>query len=265
MNRFSMLRKLVDIEGEYGILAPTHCSDNFLSHLRTVDKPYFLDCGVFQQQTCPWYCRIDCHYDKGQWHRDVLLLEEPELRLQIRNFLERYDRFSPDYAFAPDVIGEPLLSLYLARLALEEYARKPRYYKLIGVVQVGAILYNWNQSWNCQNDSFLPHYHNPGSFLAPMISEYRRQGFEYVALGGLLKADPSMPMGLKFGLDNEQLDNLLTWSRIDFVLGGLALTRIPILRKHGVWADSTNWVWWDARYDQKRFGNRNAVQDVVVV
>jgi hypothetical protein len=72
-----------------------------------------------------------------------------------------------------------------------------------------------------------------------------------------------MPMGLKFGLSNQELDDLLGWSRPQFVLGGLALTRLEVLKKHNVWADSTNWLWWDKRYDRSRFGARNALQEVV--
>lgn len=41
-----------------------------------------------------------------------------------------------------------------------------------------------------------------------------------------------MPTGLRFGLSAKELDELLTWSRLEFVLGGLTLNRLEILRKH---------------------------------
>jgi hypothetical protein len=72
-----------------------------------------------------------------------------------------------------------------------------------------------------------------------------------------------MPTGLKFGLSPQQLDELLTWTRPNFVLGGLALSRLEILKKYQVWADSTNWLWWNGKYDYQRFGKRNLLQEVV--
>ena len=154
------------------------------------------------------------------------------------------------------------MSLYLARLSWEEYWLKPRPYNLIGVVQVGSLLYDWQEQpvpiWN----SLPPHYYSPKSFLAPLISEYRNIGYKYIALGGLLKPDSKKRTGLKFGLSLQEFDELLAWSRPDFVLGGLALTRMEVLQKHQVWADSTGWLWWDARYDYQRFGDRNVLEEV---
>ncbi len=263
MDHAGLLRKLKDIEGEYGILAPLSCPKNLLKDIRDTGKLFFIDSGVFENQDCPWYYQLHCEFKNDQWVRELRLASEQQLRQKIRNYLERCDSFNPDYVFAPDVFGEPLLSLYLARLSWEEYWRRSRPYDLIGVVQVGAVLYNWQEKAVPQSDSFLPHYDSPKSFLAPLISAYRNIGYQYIALGGLLKADTTMPTGLRFGLSAEELDELLTWSRPEFVLGGLALSRLEILRKHEVWADSTNWLWWDARYDYRRFGHRNALQEVL--
>jgi len=263
MDHAGLLRKLKDIEGEYGILAPLACPKNLLKDIRDTGKLFFIDSGVFENQDCPWYYQLHCKFQNNRWVRELRLALEQQLRQKIRNYLERCDCFSPDYVFAPDVFGEPLLSLYLARLSWEEYWRRSRPYDLIGVVQVGAVLYNWQEKAVPQSDSFLPHYDSPKSFLAPLISAYRNIGYQYIALGGLLKADTTMPTGLRFGSSAEELDELLTWSRPEFVLGGLALSRLEILRKHEVWADSTNWLWWDARYDYQRFGHRNALQEVL--
>lgn len=38
LNRFSLLRKLKYVDGEFGILAPNTCSDNFLTSLRHTGK-----------------------------------------------------------------------------------------------------------------------------------------------------------------------------------------------------------------------------------
>jgi hypothetical protein len=95
-----------------------------------------------------------------------------------------------------------------------------------------------------------------------LISEYRNIGYDYIALGGLLKPDYKKRTGLRFSLSIQELDELLTWSRPDFVLAGLALTRLEVLKKHQVWADSTGWLWWDVRYDSQRFANWNALQEV---
>jgi hypothetical protein len=127
----------------------------------------------------------------------------------------------------------------------------------------GHTLYSWDETRRIPQKDVLPHYLTARSFLSPLISEYRNIGYHFIALGGLLKNEPTMPTGLKFDLSNEDLDNLLSWSRPDFVLGGLALTRLEILKKHRVWADSTNWLWWDSRYDYKRFGHRNVLQEVI--
>jgi hypothetical protein len=258
-----LLKKLKDVEGNYGVLAPISTYDKLLRSIRELGKPFFIDSGVFENQDCPWCYQLHCEFKNDRWVRELRLASEQQLRQKIRNYFERCDSFSPDYVFAPDVFGEPLLSLYLARLSWEEYWRRSRPYDLIGVVQVGAALYNWQEKAVPQSDSFLPHYDSPKSFLAPLISAYRNIGYQYIALGGLLKADTTMPTGLRFGLSAEELDELLTWSRPEFVLGGLALSRLEILRKHEVWADSTNWLWWDARYDYQRFGHRNALQEVL--
>ncbi|MDY6785795.1 MAG: hypothetical protein SW833_25130 [Cyanobacteriota bacterium] len=265
-----LLKRLEGIEGEYGILAPITCHNSLLQAIRELGKPFFIDSGIFEKAVgtlpampVPWYCRMHCEFRDGRWVREVKLAREQQLRQQIRNYLERCDRFSPDYVFALDVYGEPLLSLHLARLSWEEYWNQPRTYTLIGVAQVGEPLYNWHELSVPQTDDFLPHYRSPKSFIAPLINAYRDIGYRYVALGGLLKLDRSMPTGLRFGLSPEELDNLLSWTRPEFVLGGLALSRLDVFKKHRVWADSTNWLWWDARYDRARFGHRNALQEVV--
>ena len=173
---------------------------------------------------------------------------------KIKHFLDRCDRISPDYVLAPDIIHEPLLSLYLARLALEEYHRKQRNYQLIGVVQVGYSLYEMSPIVSSLDTK---------QFLSALICEYRSLGYTYVALGGLLKADKnSNTTGLKFGLSNSELDQLLSWTRPNFVLGGLALTRLPILKKYQVWADSSGWIWWNERYDGSRFAERDVMAEV---
>ncbi|MBD2101024.1 hypothetical protein [Leptolyngbya sp. FACHB-261] len=260
---FSLLKKLEALKGEFGILAPSTCSDNFLASVRALGKPYFIDSGVFEKQSRPWYKQLHCEFTNNRWLRELRLADDLQLRQRIKLFLDRCGKFSPDYVFAPDIFGEPLLSLHLAKLSWEEYSCKYRAYTLVGVVQVGAVLYNWSSESIPQQDSLLPHYNSPKSFLASLLSAYRDIGYQYIALGGLLKIDNTMPTGLKFGMSNQQLDELLTWSRPEFVLGGLALSRIEILKKHKVWSDSTNWLWWNPRYDHQRFGQRDALQEVL--
>lgn len=257
-----LLKKLSNIEGDYGVLAPVCCYDKLLTNIRKLNKPFFIDSGVFDNKNYPWYSQLNCEYKNERWTYEYRLASEQQLRQKIQNYLNRCDKFSPDYVFAPDAIAEPLLSLHLARLCWEEYLYKSRTYTLIGVVQVGSTLYNWQEKSVPQLDSLPLHYKSPRSFLAPLISEYRNIGYKYIALGGLLKADCTRKTGLKFGLSPQELDELLTWSRPNFVLGGLALTRLEVLKKHQVWADSTGWLWWDARYDYQRFGHRNALQEV---
>lgn len=262
MDWFGLLSRLKNVEGEYGILAPISCHKKLLRSIRDTSKPFFIDGGVFEKGR-PWYYQLRCEFKSDRWVRELHLADEQQLRQRVKNYLDSCDNFSPDYVFAIDIFGEPLLSLYLARLSWEEYWRRPRSYTLIGVVQVGAAIYNWHQKPVPQLDCFPPHYDSPKSFLAPLISAYRDIGYQYVALGGLLKADNTMPTGLRFGLSLEELDELLAWSRPQFVLGGLALSRLEVLKKHEVWADSTNWLWWDARYDYRRFGHRNVLQEVL--
>lgn len=265
MDWFGLLRKAKNLDGEFGILAPlSSCSKNFLRSVRDTGKPFFLDSDVFEKRGSTWYVENYAEYKNGRWVHGEALAGREKLMQNIQNFFAQCMEVSPDYVLAPDVFGEPLLSLHLARLAWQEYSQIPREFKLIGVVQVGDALYNWqNRQPIPQKDALPPHYNSPRSFLSSLISEYRNIGYQYIALGGLLRSDSTMPTGLKFGLSNEQLDDLLSWSRPDFVLGGLALTRLEVLKKHNVWADSTNWLWWDARYDYQRFGHRNALQEVV--
>lgn len=265
MDWSGLLKRLNEqnLEGKYGILAPISSPKTLLRNIRDRGKPFFIDSGVFQNKSRPWYYQLRSEFKDSRWVRQSSLVSEQQLRQQIKHYLARCDEFSPNYVFAPDIFGESLLSLHLARLTWEEYWQKSRSYTLIGVVQVGCVIYNWSQKLVPCSDSFPPHYDSPKSFIAPLISAYRNIGYQYIALGGLLKADNTMPTGLKFGLSAPQLDELLTWSRPEFVLGGLALTRLEVLKKHNVWADSTNWLWWNDRYDKKRFSNRNALQEVV--
>ncbi|PSN16979.1 hypothetical protein C7293_00170 [filamentous cyanobacterium CCT1] len=263
VNRMNLLNRIKALEGDYGILGTIIESDNFLSALHQTNKPFFIDSGVFDDGKNTWYKSNISVFENQRWVRKTILSDLQDLQAWIASFLDRCDKFSPDYVFAPDIINEPLLSLHLARITWEEYLKKSRIYQLIGVVQAGHALYNWSFIDVPQIDSLLPYFNTPKSFLSSLISEYRHIGYRYIALGGLLKAEKAMPMGLKFGLSNQEFDDLLTWSRPDFVLGGLALSRLEILKKHSVWADSSNWLWWDERYDFERFGHRNALQEVL--
>ena len=258
-----LLTRIKGVQGNFGILAPISCYDKFLNGVRDLGQPFFIDSGVFTISKTFDYFQLNCGFKNQQWFREMQLANEADLRKTIRDYFRRCDLFSPDYVFAPDLIGEPLISLYLARLSWEEYWEQPRPYHLIGVVQVGAILYNWTEKPVPSQDTFPPYYYSPKSFLTSLISEYRNIGYKYVALGGLLKRDSTKRTGLKFGLSIPEFDELLTWSRPDFVLGGLALTRLNVLKKHKVWADSTGWLWWTPRYDYKRFQHRNALQEVI--
>ena len=255
------LERLQSVVGDYGILAPISSDKTLLNKIRSTDKLFFIDSGVFDKKNIPWYKQNHCEFKQNRWVRELRLTNEEQLRIKIKTYLDCCDRFSPDYVFGLDILGEPILSL--ARICLQEYWQKSRTYKLIGVVQVGAILYDSERKFVPTLDSFLPHYQTPKSFLISLISEYRYIGYQHIALGGLLKKDKTMPTGLKFGLSPQELDKLLTWSRPEFVLGGLALSSLDILKKHQVWADSTNWLWWNKRYDYQRFGHRNALQEVV--
>ncbi|MEH1934467.1 MAG: hypothetical protein V7L14_12255 [Nostoc sp.] len=258
-----LFNRLKNLQGNYGILAPISSNKSLLRDIRDFNKPFFIDSGVFGNQDFPWYYETYSEYLDNRWVRKRKFASEQHLRHKIREYLERCDQFSPDFIFTQDIFGEPLLSLHLARLTWEEYWQKPRKYTLIGVVQVGYSIYNWQQKLVPQLNSFPPHYDSPKSFLTSLISVYRDIGYDYIALGGLLKVDKTRTTGLKFGLSVEQLDELLAWSRPEFVLGGLALTRTEVLRKHNVWADSTGWLWWNEQYDSK-FRNRNGFQEVLM-
>jgi hypothetical protein len=259
-----LFKKIEHLPGNYGILAPVSVSRNLLFKIRDLGKPFFIDHGIFQKEKIPWYYELESKFIEKRWIRYLKLKDEIQLRHKIKAYLDYCDEFDPDYVFALDILGEPLLSLYLAQLNLEEYLQKERKYQLIGVVQVGHTLYNWSQQLLSPFQKDLPpFYQSPKSFLCPLISRYRELGYDSIALGGLLKQAPERKTGLKFGLSLEQLDDLLTWSRPEFILGGLALGRLDILRKHGVWADSTGWIWWNKRYDYKRFYNRNPLEEVL--
>jgi hypothetical protein len=269
VNRSAHFKQLEVIDDDFGILTTSLESDNLLHSFRKIDKPYFIDNGVFDNPSSilpysanvklPWYLKIKCWFQNNHWQRSLIVAPESQLREYLSNFFDRCNTFSPDYVINPDVIGEPLLSLYLAQLGIEEYTKKPRTFTLIGVVQAGYSLY---YPYKRNVKTSFQHYDSPKSFLASLISEYRNIGYKKIALGGLLKANTYTPMGLKFGLSNQELDELLSWSRPDLVLGGLALTRLPILKKHDVWADSSNWIWWKEEYDPRRFANRDVMSEV---
>lgn len=259
----SHLRKLAGLKGNYGLLAPFTCYDKLLEQIREIGQPLFIDSGVFEKENYPWYYQVKSCWENGYWQRKLCLADAENLKLKIKYYLDRCSQFSPDYVFAPDIIGEPLLSLYLARISWEEYCNCNYNYQLIGVIQVGHTLYHYSANKLPIKNDFLPYYQSPKSFLVPLISEYRNIGYKYLALGGLLKFEKTAPMGLKFGLSAEELDELLTWTRPNFVLGGLALTRLEVLKKHQISADSSNWLWWDAKYCNKRFAGRNVLKELV--
>lgn len=257
-----LFNKLKTLEGNYGVLAPISCNKSLLRNIRDFGKLFFIDSGVFGNQDYPWYYEMHSEYLDNRWVRKQKFASEQHLRRKVREYLERCDQFSPDFVFTQDILGEPLLSLYLARITWEEYWKKERNYTLIGVVQVGYSIYNWQQKLLPQLNSFPPHYDSPKSFLASLISAYRDIGYDYIALGGLLKVVKTRTTGLKFGLSTKEFDELLAWSRPEFVLGGLALTRAEVLSKHNVWADSTGWLWWNEKYDSK-FRDRNGFEEVL--
>ena len=116
-----LLKKLANLEGNYGILAPVHSHNILLQRIRELGKPFLIDSGVFEAKNDPCYCQIHCEFKHGKWIREVQLASEYHLRQHIHSYFERCDQFNPDYVFAPDIIGEPILSLYLARLSWEEY------------------------------------------------------------------------------------------------------------------------------------------------
>lgn len=270
VNRFTNLEQLQPFKSEsFGLLATYLESDHFLQAVCNFNQPCFIDSGVFaipkvdslyrSDVQVPWYFRIDCYFSNSRWHRRLMVAMESALREKLQAFLDRCDRLAPDYVLAPDIFQEPILSLYLARLTLDEYQRKPRSYDLIGVAQVGDSLYHWAQQ---DGVGLLPHYQSPHSFVMSLLCEYRRLGYQRVALGGLLRPQPQRRNGLQFGLTNAELDQLLSWSRPEMVLGGLALTRLPVLKKYGVWADSSTWIWWDPRYSHDRPHRTTAMAEV---
>lgn len=262
LDSMSHLRRLTGIEGRFGILIPITSPRTVLEAARQRGKPFYIDSGIFEPRNgLDWHEQRYVRHVRGQWMRTKEIAPDEQLRQHIRQYFEKCDRYSPDYVFAPDVLGRPLESLRIARLALDEYWRKPRTYELIGVAQVGTPLYDleWNTVPIAQD--VLPHYKTSRSLIAPLLSQYRNLGYSLLALGGLLKFDPRMPMKLKFGLRPEELDKLLSWARPDFVLAGLSRSRAAVLHKHGVAADSTNWLWWNKRYDPK-FDNRNEVEEI---
>jgi hypothetical protein len=163
---YGLLKRLKNVEGEYGILAPISCYKKLLISIRDIGKPFFIDSGVFENKGCPWYYQLHCEFKNERWVRELRLASEQQLRQKVKNYLDRCDNFSPDYVFAPDIFGEPLLSLYLARLTWEEYWRCSRAYTLIGVVQVGSVIYNWFQKPVPYSDSFPPHYDSPKGCVA---------------------------------------------------------------------------------------------------
>jgi hypothetical protein len=270
VNRSKHLQRLQEFSQEsFGILATFQESDNFLMGLRKLKQSYFIDSGVFEipkifsaysdPNKIPWYLQVECYWENEFWRRRLTVAKEQQLTLFIRHFLDRCDQFSPDYVIAPDIIHEPLLSLYLARLVWAEYASKKRSYQLVGVVQVGYPLYE--TVWSGMNRG-VNYLQSRNGFIQGLIDEYRNIGYPKIALGGLLRASNENRTGLSFGLSNEAFDELLQWTRPDFVLGGLALTRLPVLKKHGVWADSSGGIWWDSRYDATRFVGRDVMAEV---
>ncbi|MEB3229127.1 MAG: hypothetical protein VKJ27_12170, partial [Synechocystis sp.] len=270
VNRSKHLERLQEFRQEnFGILATFQESDNFLIGLRRLRQTYFIDSGVFEMpknfsaysdpHKIPWYLQVECYWENEFWRRRLAVAKESQLLSFIRHFLDRCDQFSPDYVIAPDIIHEPLLSLHLARLVWSEYVSKIRSYQLVGVVQVGYPLYE--TVWSGMNRG-VNYLQSRNGFIQGLIDEYRNIGYPKIALGGLLRASNENRTGLSFGLSNEAFDELLQWTRPDFVLGGLALTRLPVLKKHGVWADSSGWIWWDSRYDATRFVGRDVMAEV---
>ena len=61
-----LLKRLSDLQGDYGILAPIHCYDKLLQQIRQLDQPFFIDSGVFADREPPWYYRLHCEFKNHQ-------------------------------------------------------------------------------------------------------------------------------------------------------------------------------------------------------
>jgi hypothetical protein len=249
------LAELQERRGEsFGLLVPSGCSDNMLRAVRAMDRPFFLDSGVFGKKT-PWYLMRERTFECGRWLERMRPVVEKQLIGHIEAFFDRADRNEVDYVFAPDALDDPEFSLYLAQLSqkvLESRPLKQRRWQLFGIVQAGKFL--------CR-DAWMPN-NRARETLLETVEAYRAAGYTLIALGGLLRQEPSMPMGLKFGLTNDELEKLLQCTSAQFVLGGLALRRLDVLKRCGVAADSSNWRWWKSKYDFTRFGNRDALAEL---
>lgn len=53
-----LLKKLENIEGEYGILAPITSPKTLLNKIRQTGKLFFIDSGVFDKLSQPWHLQL---------------------------------------------------------------------------------------------------------------------------------------------------------------------------------------------------------------
>ncbi len=91
MDHAGLLRKLKDIEGDYGILAPLSCPKNLLKDIRNTGKLFFIDSGVFENQAPPWYYQLHCEFLQQRWVRELRLTSEQQLRQRVKDYLSLCD------------------------------------------------------------------------------------------------------------------------------------------------------------------------------
>jgi hypothetical protein len=155
------------------------------------------------------------------------------------NLFQRYQEMSADYGVMIDVLSDAKATLKSAKLALKAYDKQDHKFELVAVAQGKTV------------KEYLECY-----------GELREYGFEYIAVGGLLKKRERSARYMNVR-DESLMEDVLKGirERFDpdwlFVLGCLHPSRLKLFKELGVWGDYQGWIF---EYEKRDESLRDGLQ-----
>ncbi len=177
---------------------------------------------AFRDYTCPNTVKM-C--DSGIFTREGATLTYEEL-------FETYERMGVEYGIMIDVFLDAQATLDSARKALPIYEPYREKFKLVGVAQGTTV------------EDYLNCY-----------AELKQMGFEYVAVGGLLRRRANT-VRFPYVRDEDFMTEVLSKLRHQypndwlFALGCFHPNRLPVFQKLDVWADYKGWIFQYKKRDE---------------
>ncbi|MDJ0531439.1 MAG: hypothetical protein QNJ70_02915 [Xenococcaceae cyanobacterium MO_207.B15] len=217
-----------------GIMAHANTSDNFQRAFRDYPCEDLKRCDAIGGKPCLYKDKSDteryeCAHRKLIVKRTVKMCDsgvftKEGAMLSYEELFAAYDRMNVDYGIMIDVLHDAPATIESAKEAKKAYKPYQDKFKLVVVAQGKT------------EEEYLDCY-----------SKLQHQGFENIAIGGLLVRNQNTVRYVKVG-SNELLFNILERVKEDyspdwlFALGCLNPNRVEHLNKLNVWADYKGWI-----------------------